>query len=251
MGAQQAEGRLSHLHQTDGSATFSHSGHCVVASVNGPMEAQRREEDPFEAVIDVTVRPAAGVGGTRERQLEAILQAALRQLICVKKFPRCVFQITLQVTQTPADDYVNCKLNQAQQNLIAIPTLLHAAMLALLSGAVPLSGTATAVVVAISQANMEQKAVSDPSRRESSEAKSLHVFGYTARGYLLLAESEGNFTASEWDAAAALGRKECCGQMQSTGEEEDDNENEEGNQDMAHVIRSMTEAKAASDVRWR
>ncbi|KAM0329783.1 hypothetical protein ACHAQA_003947 [Verticillium albo-atrum] len=251
MGTQQAEGRLSHLHRTDGSATFSHSGHCVVASVNGPMEAQRREEDPFEAVIDVTVRPAAGVGGTRERQLEAILQAALQQLICIKKFPRSVFQVTLQVTQTPADDYVNSKLNQAQQNLIALPALLHAAMLALLSGAVPLEGVATAVVVAVPQEDAARKVVSDPSRREASEAKSLHVFGYTARGDLLLAESEGNFTASEWDAAAALGQKVCCGQLQGTEEDEGEDEDGDDVQDMARVIRSITEAKAASDGRWR
>jgi hypothetical protein len=62
----QAEGRLSLLHRTDGSATFSFGGYTIIASVNGPIEAQRREENPFEAVLDVVVRPAAGVGGTQE-----------------------------------------------------------------------------------------------------------------------------------------------------------------------------------------
>ncbi|KAL9944783.1 exosome non-catalytic core subunit rrp46 [Verticillium nonalfalfae] len=249
MGAQPAEGRLSHLHRTDGSATFAHNDHCIVASVNGPIEAQRRDEDPFEAVIDVTVRPAAGVGGTRERQLESLLQASLQQLICTKRFPRSVFQITLQVTQTPTDDYVNSKLNQAQQNLVALPALLHAALLALVSGAVPLEGVATAVVVAILQATGEPKIVGEPSRREASEARSLHVFGFTAKGDLLLAESEGNFTVGEWDAAAALGLKRCCGQLQGTTEGND--EGEEDAQDMVRTLRSITEAKAASDGRWR
>lgn len=54
---------LSHLHRADGSATFSQNGYTVIGSVNGPLEVQRRDELPEEAVVDVSVRPAAGVGG--------------------------------------------------------------------------------------------------------------------------------------------------------------------------------------------
>ena len=54
---------LSHLHHTDGSATFSQNGYTVIGAVNGPLEVGRRDELPEEAVVDVIVRPAAGVGG--------------------------------------------------------------------------------------------------------------------------------------------------------------------------------------------
>lgn len=54
---------LSHLPKADGSANFSFGGYTVTAAVNGPVEAQRRDENPFEALVDVNVRPAAGVGG--------------------------------------------------------------------------------------------------------------------------------------------------------------------------------------------
>ena len=54
---------LSHLSKADGSATFLHKGFTVIAAVNGPIEVQRRDENPFEAVVDVIVRPASGVGG--------------------------------------------------------------------------------------------------------------------------------------------------------------------------------------------
>lgn len=54
---------LSHLHRADGSATFSQNGYTVIGSVNGPLEVQRRDELPEEAVVDVMVCPAAGVGG--------------------------------------------------------------------------------------------------------------------------------------------------------------------------------------------
>ncbi len=57
------EAVLSCLPRADGSATYSYGGFTIVASANGPMEAQRRDEDPYEAVVEVVVRPEAGVGG--------------------------------------------------------------------------------------------------------------------------------------------------------------------------------------------
>lgn len=55
---------LSLLPKSDGSANFTYGGYSVTAAVNGPIEAQRRDENAFEALVDVNVRPAAGVGGT-------------------------------------------------------------------------------------------------------------------------------------------------------------------------------------------
>ena len=54
---------LSLLHRADGSAKYSKSGYSVIAAVNGPIEVQKRDESPEEAVVDVAVRPATGVGG--------------------------------------------------------------------------------------------------------------------------------------------------------------------------------------------
>jgi exosome complex component RRP46 len=50
------------LHRADGSATFSSNGYTVLGAVNGPIEVQRRDELPEEAVVEVIVRPASGVG---------------------------------------------------------------------------------------------------------------------------------------------------------------------------------------------
>ena len=60
-----ANATLSPLYRADGSATYTNNGFSVIASVNGPIEVQRRDELPEEAAIDVAVRPAAGVGGRR------------------------------------------------------------------------------------------------------------------------------------------------------------------------------------------
>lgn len=54
------------------------------------------------------------MSGTGERALESLLQAALRQLVSIQDYPRCVFQVTLQVLESPENVYVNTKLTQAQ-----------------------------------------------------------------------------------------------------------------------------------------
>lgn len=57
---------LSSLYRADGSVTYSSNGFMVIAAVNGPIEAQRRDELPEEAAIDVAVRPASGLGGEQQ-----------------------------------------------------------------------------------------------------------------------------------------------------------------------------------------
>lgn len=55
---------LSLLGRADGSASYTSNGSSVLATVNGPVEVQRRDEIPEEAAIDVVLRPAIAVGGT-------------------------------------------------------------------------------------------------------------------------------------------------------------------------------------------
>ncbi len=57
------EAALSNLPKADGSAKYSFAGYTVTASVNGPIEAQKRDEHPYEAHVDIIIRPASGVGG--------------------------------------------------------------------------------------------------------------------------------------------------------------------------------------------
>lgn len=67
----QPETVLSPLPKADGSATYSYAGYSITASANGPIEAQRKDEDPYEAVVDVLVRPASGVGGQSKKPTPA------------------------------------------------------------------------------------------------------------------------------------------------------------------------------------
>ncbi|UNI20999.1 exosome non-catalytic core subunit rrp46 [Purpureocillium takamizusanense] len=241
--------QLSHLPKADGSATFSCCGFTVTAAVNGPVEAPRRDENAFEALVDVVVRPAAGVGGTAERQLESLLQPTLRQLIPVRNFPRCMIQITLQVMEMPENAYVNAKILQAQLNLAIIPGLIHAAILGLLTAAVPLKTIATAVTLAIGPDDAAGIVV-DPTMVQVDNAKSVHVLGFTADDELLLAESSGSFSTVEWDQVLETGQRACC-QGRSSGQDTVMTDGMAGSASIRRFIRSVMETKTAADLYWK
>ncbi|KAL2023461.1 hypothetical protein VTK56DRAFT_2457 [Thermocarpiscus australiensis] len=246
------EAALGVLLRADGSAKYSHAGYTVTASVNGPIEAQRRDEHPYEAHVDVIVRPAAGVGGTRERHLESILQSTLSQLILVKNFPRSLIQIVLQVEDSPENAYVNTKLVQANLNFAIMPALIQTAVLALLSAAVPMRATATATAVAIVRQDGAKKAVLDPSPRDIERAQSVHVLAFTSHDELLLAESEGDFTVKEWDDVYETAKSICCKSLPTReGINMVLDDESSSAPDMRHFLRSTMESKVAADLYWK
>ncbi|KAB9006559.1 hypothetical protein FH972_026913 [Carpinus fangiana] len=62
MAAARPQVTLHAVPHADGSASFSHGGFSILAVANGPLEAQRRDELPDEAFVEVSVRPASGAG---------------------------------------------------------------------------------------------------------------------------------------------------------------------------------------------
>ncbi|KAK4097533.1 hypothetical protein N658DRAFT_489134 [Parathielavia hyrcaniae] len=241
------------LPRADGSARYSHAGYTVTGSVNGPIEAQRREEHAYEAHVDVVVRPAAGHGGTRERHLESVLQSSLAQIILVKSFPRSLIQIVLQVENSPENDYVNTKLVQASLNFGIMPALMQTAVLALLSAGVPMRATATGTAVAIMHQDGAKQTMVDPSPRDIEKARSVHVLAFTSQDELLLAESEGDFTVKEWDLVYETARGICCRSRPQAKEGMamllDDEST--GGPDMRQFLRSTMESKVAADLHWK
>ncbi|KAK0119214.1 exosome non-catalytic core subunit rrp46 [Cadophora gregata] len=241
---------LSHLHRTDGSATFSQNGYTVIGAVNGPLEIQRRDELPEEAAIDVIVRPAAGVGGTRERHLESILQSTLRQIILIHNFPRTLIQITLQITSTPENDTAGSKLLQASSNLPILPTLLQTAIMALLSASIPLSMTLTSTFLALTSGGASRSIVVNPTLVESQAANSVHVMAFTSHGDLLVAESEGDFTLKDWEAAHDAAKAICYDDPNISGVMADEGMGEK-NESLKMFVKSTLEDKIENDLHWK
>ncbi|KAK1830280.1 hypothetical protein QBC39DRAFT_112886 [Podospora conica] len=246
------EAALSVLPKADGSAKYSYGGYTVTASVNGPLEAQRKDEHAQEAFIDVIVRPAAGVGGTRERHLESILKSSLSQLILVKNFPRMLIQVVLQVEAVPDNDYENTKLVQASLNFPIIPALLQTAVLGLLSAVIPMRATATSTVAAVVFQDGAKRVVVDPSPKELAAARSVHVLAFTSHDELLLAESEGDFSVQEWDDVYDAAAKICCQSGAGNADVDMDLDGQAtAGPDMRQFLSSTLEAKVAADLYWK
>jgi len=242
---------LSELHRVDGSATFSQDGYTVMAAVNGPIEVQRRDELPEEAAVDVIVRPATGVGGTRERHLEAILQSTLRQIVLIHNFPRTLIQITLQILSTPSNEASNAKITQTSSILPLLPTLLQTSVLALLSAALPLAMTLTSTVIAIEENGSTTTLYRNPSPLQIQQAASTHVFSFTSHRQLLLAESEGEFSLKEWNNACKVAERLCCGDDQDDLNAMRDDCDEDLIGDMQQFVKLSLQEKVAGDLYWQ
>lgn len=132
---------------------------------------------------------------------------------------------------------------------------MHAAILSLLTAAIPLKTIATAVTIAIPTASDQEQdgtsVIVDPSTREASTAKSLHVLGYTATDELLLVESQGTFTTDEWDTVLKTGQEVCCQAVQHGLEDTAMTGSGLESASIRSFIRSVMETKIAEDLSWK
>lgn len=137
------------------------------------------------------------------------------------------------------------------QNLLIIPALLQTAVLALLSAAVPMRATATSAVAAVSLSDGKTQITMDPSPREADKSRSVHVLAFTSFSELLLAESEGDFTMTEWDQVYETTRSACCGAADDNGIHAVLDEAQQSGPDMHQFVRSAAESKVAADLYWK
>ncbi|CAF9915931.1 MAG: hypothetical protein GOMPHAMPRED_000900 [Gomphillus americanus] len=232
---------LDVLPDADGSCRFSMGAISVLASINGPLEVQRRDELPEEATIDVAVRPSAGLAGIRERFFEGLIHKTLKQVIKTKQFPRTLIQITLQITASPDIDAIAGRPHQAASLLYLLPSLLNAAMLALLCSSIALSNTFASTVI-ILMPNGE--IISAPSIQQIQTAKSIHVLAYTLPGDLILVESEGSFDIHSWEGCLITGKDQCLGNLS-------DNSNPASAKALHTQFRELIEARTMHSESWR
>lgn len=141
--------------------------------------------------------------------------------------------------------------DSSYQNLLIIPALLQTAVLALLSAAVPMRTTATSAVAAVSLSDGKTQITMDPSPREADKSRSVHVLAFTPSGELLLAESEGDFTMTEWDQVYETSRSACCGVADGNGIHAVLDETQQSGPDMRQFVRSAAESKVAADLYWK
>lgn len=99
--------------------------------------------------------------------------------------------------------------------------------------------------------------VVDPSPTQSWDAESLHVLTFSARGELLVVESEGGgFEVAVWERVCAVAERVCCGR--GVGEmdvEMMDVEGQGQGQGMGSglegALRDVVSGKGGREWRWR
>jgi exosome complex component RRP46 len=130
------------------------------------------------------------------------------------------------------------------QYLPALPALLHAALLALLSAAIPLSMTYTSTVLAV---DYSSKIIREPSLDDCAKAKSQHVLAFSSKGHLLLNESQGPFDFDTWhrvyEEALSI-----CRESKAVGQDGD--VSMEAKHNLENFVRETVEHKIASDYSW-
>ena len=143
--------------------------------------------------------------GPKERHLETILHSTLRHIILTHAHPRTLIQITLQILSTPPQ----ASLLRPSSYLPPLPALLQASVLGLLDACIPLSATLNATSVAVLDEAAERR-VLVPDVKQILAARSVHVFAFSSKGQLLVAESEGVFDVEAWERAVEDARGVCC-----------------------------------------
>lgn len=187
------------LVRADGSSVFSDGLYTVIAAFNGPVEVQRRDELPEEAAIELNLRPLSGIGGPRERWLETVLQNVLKTILLVRLHPRTLFQITLQVTKQPENEF-----RKVTSDVSILPALLNASLSATIDGGIPLVATISAVLAVVSETG---KIVVGPGEKEIEGSRSIHAMAFNQHGEQLLDESVGRFDLETWDAVVEASRQ--------------------------------------------
>lgn len=111
--------------------------------------------------------------------------------------------------------------------------------------------TAASAVGAVSLSDGKTQITMDPSPRQADKSRSVHVLAFTSFGELLLAESEGDFTMTEWDQVYETSRSACCGAADSDGIHAVLDDAHQSGLDMRQFARSAAESKVAADLYWK
>lgn len=177
----------------------------------------------------------------KDKHLESVLLSTFRRIILTRTFPRTLIQLTLQVLKTPSREELPLPeqfLESVRSQLLArneadcilqtiplLPPLITAAYLTLLAANIPMS-TVILPSLALSTSNPQKsKSHADvlvfPSHTDhphtgaavvafAEKATSLHSLAFSRHGELLLTESEGDFSITEWEAVAGEAEKWCA-----------------------------------------
>lgn len=112
--------------------------------------------------------------------------------------------------------------------------------------------TATCTAVAVVTDGQKSNIVVDPSPRQTDLARSVHALAFTSHQELVLAESTGDFSLTEWEQIYQTARSICCAPArQDIDMVLDDDDQQRSGPDLPRFLRSAAEAKTMADLHWK
>ncbi|KAK9479037.1 ribosomal protein S5 domain 2-type protein [Lipomyces japonicus] len=196
------------LFRADGSASWKVGNAHLIASVSGPLEVLKKDEQPTVATIELVVRPHIGVTSTTEQYIQDRIRKVISPLIILELHPRTLIQIVIQIIQSG---------DLRKMNTLALSAGINATYMALLDGGIPLRSTVSACsLIHVQQQDGSNLILVDPNLKElqshQDNIRSVHTFAYEIKTgkieRLLLSESTGKFTSEElfdfYDRAADI-----------------------------------------------
>lgn len=124
--------------------------------------------------------------------------------------------------------------------------------MALLSASMPLAMTATSAFLALTSDGPARSIIRNPTILQSEDADSVHVLAFTSHGSLLVAESEGSFTLTDWDTVYEAARTICCDGLDGDVDHSmQDGELDEERGGMMNFVKSTLQTKVTADLHWK
>lgn len=112
--------------------------------------------------------------------------------------------------------------------------------------------TATSAFLALTSDGSARSIIRNPTILQSENADSVHVLAFTSHGSLLVAESEGSFSLTDWDTVYEAARTICCDGL--TGDVDhsmQDGELDEDKGSMMNFVKSTLQTKVTADLHWK
>ena len=139
------------------------------------------------------------------------------------------------------------------QYISILPALLNATLLALLSGAIPMSMTCVSAAIVVSAAG---ELIRNPSASDFKSATSVHALAFSSRGHLLLNESDGAFDLSTWEQVYDLARSVCLSNVDGAnlaqdGDVDMDAAIDGGAESLDQAMRDAVEDRIREKFAWK
>eukprot|EP00941_MAST-03F_sp_MAST-3F-sp1_P000069 g69.t1 len=174
----------STLSRADGSARLKHGDTDVITAVYGPMRPKNsRLEDVQEATFTVVVKPAMGLPGAYEKEMEMIVRQTFEEVVLAAKHPRTNIRIVVQVVKDDGSLF---------------STVLNCVTLGLIDAGIEMKSPVLSAVCAVSA---DGELLLDPTKREceSDGVALVEVAGFTEK--IISTRTNGLLSNEKFDAA--------------------------------------------------